>query len=205
MKRILILYAHPAPHKSLSNRHLIGAAEGIDGVTVRHLYELYPDFLIDVRKEQELLEQHDMVVFQHPFYWYSSPSIVKEWQDLVLECGWAYGEGATALRGKRWMQAVTSGGGADVYCPTGRNCHTVRDFLLPFERTAMLCGMSFYPPFVVHGTGSLKSKEDVAPHAQTYRKLLEALRDDALDIDQLEGLAYINSVPLESLTSHIAP
>jgi glutathione-regulated potassium-efflux system ancillary protein KefG len=169
------------------------------------LYEIYPDFLIDVRAEQELLEQHDVIVLQHPFYWYSSPAIVKEWLDLVLEPGWAYGEGGTALHGKCLIQAVTCGGGIDAYCSAGRNRHTVRDFLLPFEQSAALCGMAYLPPFVVHAAGAMKTATDVETHLQSYRQLLQLLRDDALDHDKLEGMAWINSGSYESLTHHGAP
>jgi glutathione-regulated potassium-efflux system ancillary protein KefG len=205
MNRVLILFAHPAPHKSLVNRHLVAAAEEIEGITVRHLYEIYPDFLIDVRAEQKLLEQHDVIILQHPFYWYSSPAIVKEWLDLVLEPGWAYGEGGTALQGKRLLQAVTCGGGVDAYCSTGRNCHSVRDFLLPFEQSAALCGMTYLPPFVVHGAVALKTAADLEPHLRSYQKLLQLLREDALDMDKLADLSWINAGPYESLTRHGLP
>jgi glutathione-regulated potassium-efflux system ancillary protein KefG len=36
--------------------------------------EKYPDFDIDVEKEQMLLVQHQYVIWQHPFFWYSGPS-----------------------------------------------------------------------------------------------------------------------------------
>jgi glutathione-regulated potassium-efflux system ancillary protein KefF len=55
-RRILLLHFHPAPHKSRVNRRLVAEAERTDGVTVRHLYDIYPDFLIDVQGEQRLLE-----------------------------------------------------------------------------------------------------------------------------------------------------
>lgn len=192
MKRVLLLFAHPAPHKSQVNRHLAAAAERIEGVTVRHLYEIYPDFLIDVRAEQELLESHDVMVLQHPLYWYSAPSLIKEWLDLVLEYGWAYGDGGTALHGKLMLQAVTCGGGVDVYCDTGRNRHPVRDFLLPFEQSARLCGMTYLAPFVVHGTGDIKSAADVSPHAADYEAVLTALRDDTLDTAAAADLPWLN-------------
>ena len=96
MASVLVLYAHPAPHKSRINRRLATAAREVDGITFRDLYELYPDFVIDVEEEQKLLKEHDVIVWQHPFYWYSAPSLVKEYLDLVLTYGWAYGEGGTA-------------------------------------------------------------------------------------------------------------
>ena len=79
MPKVLVVFAHPAFQRSRVNRALLAAAKATEGVTVHDLYETYPDFLIDVRDEQKLLEEHDAVVIQHPFFWYSSPALVKEW------------------------------------------------------------------------------------------------------------------------------
>lgn len=89
----------------------------LEGVIVHDLYEAYPRFDIDVQYEQRLLEGRDVVIFQHPIYWYSTPSILKEWQDLVLEHGWAYGSEGKALHGKLWLHVVTTGGAEEAYCP----------------------------------------------------------------------------------------
>src|SRR6266545_285117 len=103
--KILILFAHPR----LSGSHVQRAVHDLPGVTFHDLYAAYPDFTIDVGHEQSLLLDHDLIVLQHPFYWYSAPAIIKEWLDLVLELGWAYGPGGTALRGKLMMNAITTG------------------------------------------------------------------------------------------------
>ena len=55
------------------------------------------NFFIDVHAEQKLLLDHDIIIWQHPFYWYSAPAIIKEWMDLVLEHGFAYGENGRSL------------------------------------------------------------------------------------------------------------
>ncbi len=86
---LLVLFAHPAFHKSRVNRVLTRFVKETEGVTFHDLYEAYPDFHIDVAREQALLVRHDVIVFHHPFFWYSTPAILKEWQDLVLEHGWA--------------------------------------------------------------------------------------------------------------------
>ena len=78
-KRVLIQFAHPALQKSRVNRRLIAAVSNLENVTVNDLYEEYPDFSVNVKREQDLLRSHDIVVFQHPFYWYSSPALLKEW------------------------------------------------------------------------------------------------------------------------------
>jgi len=92
MKKTLLLLAHLAFERSLANAALLSAVEDLEHVTVHDLYETYPNFLINVDREQKLLLEHDRIVIQHPSFWYSTPSIVKEWFDLVLEYGWAYGE-----------------------------------------------------------------------------------------------------------------
>ena len=117
--RILIVFAHPAIRRSRVNRRLVEAVRGLDGVTVNDLYEAYPELDIEVDREQRLLEKHDIVVLQHPFYWYSTPAILKEWQDLVLEHGWAYGRDGHALEGKLLLNAITTGGGEEAYCRAG--------------------------------------------------------------------------------------
>ncbi len=90
-KRVLILFAHPALQKSRVNRRLIAAVSNLENVTINDLYEEYPDFCVNVKREQDLLRSHDIIIFQHPFYWYSCPALLKEWEDLVLEYGFAYG------------------------------------------------------------------------------------------------------------------
>ncbi len=193
-RRILVLYAHPATQKSRVNKVLAARIRAIEGVTFHDLYGHYPEFDIDVQKEQALLNSHDVIVFQHPFFWYSTPAILKEWQDLVLEHGWAYGRDGTALRGKLFLSVVTAGGGQAAYEPTGYNARTVRDFLAPIEGTAKLCGMTFLAPFVAHGTHAMKS-DHIEKHAHEYRDLLLALRDDRLDIEAASArdLRFLNS------------
>lgn len=192
MSRVLILFAHPALERSRVNIELVRAVSSLPGVTFHDLYEAYPDFHVDVRHEQQLLEAHDVLVVQHPIFWYSTPALIKQWEDLVLTHGWAYGTGGTALRGKRWLSAVTTGGRESAYQSEGRNRFTVRQLLAPLEQTARLCGMEFLPPFVVHGTHRLEAAH-IAGAARDYRALVEALRDDRLDGDALHHLDKLNA------------
>jgi glutathione-regulated potassium-efflux system ancillary protein KefG len=183
-KRVLILFAHPTYRKSRVNRGLVWAVQNLDGVTFHDLYEAYPEFDIDVQAEQALLLDHDIVVFHHPFFWYSTPAILKEWQDLVLEHGWAYGSEGNALQGKMLFNAMTTGGSEDAYRRKGHNRFTIRELLAPIEQTANLCGMVFLPPFVVHGTHSVAGAE-IREHAEDYRRLVEAFRDGRINFKAL--------------------
>jgi glutathione-regulated potassium-efflux system ancillary protein KefG len=180
-RSVLILFAHPVLEKSRVNRRLVEAVRSLPGVTFHDLYERYPDFDIEVSLEQRLLEEHDVIVMMHPFYWYSTPALIKEWQDLVLEHGWAYGRGGTALQDKLLLTVTTAGGSEEAYCRTGHNRYTIRELLIPIERTAVLCGMRYLAPFVVYGTHSLDDT-GIAEHAAALRRLIEALRDDRLDL-----------------------
>jgi glutathione-regulated potassium-efflux system ancillary protein KefG len=187
MRRVLVLFAHPVLERSRVNRRLVSAIRDVENVTIHDLYSAYPTSNINVPREQELLLAHDVIVFQHPFYWYSVPAILKEWQDLVLEHGWAYGAGGTKLKGKITLNAVTTGGPATAYSKTGYNRFTVRELLAPWEQTAHLCGMRYLAPFAVHAALRIASDDDVAQRREDYRRLIVALRDDRLDLDRAAG------------------
>jgi glutathione-regulated potassium-efflux system ancillary protein KefG len=191
MKPILIVFAHPALEKSRINRRLLGAVSTLPGVTLHDLYEAYPDFDVDVRREQELLTEHDIVVLQHPFFWYSVPPLLKQWIDLVLEHGWAYGSEGKALVGKKVLSAISTGGREAAYRHEGHNRFTMRELLAPVEQTFALCGMDYLPPFCVHGAHGM-TIEEVDGHAGDYRRVVEALRDETVDLEAAAGLPRLN-------------
>lgn len=196
MARVLILFAHPALEKSRVHRRLIAEAHAVGGITVNDLYELYPDFQIDVGREQELLLAHDTIVLQHPMYWYSTPAILKQWQDLVLEHGWAYGSRGKHLRGKTMMSLVTTGGAEAAYQHGGFNRYTVAELLTPIAQTARLCNMEYLPPYVIHGTHRMDDA-DIALAVQRYHRLLLALRDDRIDPALTHNAATLNTTLTE--------
>jgi len=197
MQRILILFAHPAFETSRVHRRLAAAVEGLPGTTFRDLYEAYPDFDVDVEREQALLVEHDLIVLQHPVFWYSVPPLLKQWFDLVLQHGWAYGSEGTALAGKRVLCALSTGGRKEAYRHGGHNRFTLRELLAPIEQTFVLCGMEYLPPFVVHGAHGMKAPE-IERHARAYRKLLEALSAGRLDLAAARHLPQIEA-PVDDL------
>jgi glutathione-regulated potassium-efflux system ancillary protein KefG len=203
--QVLILFAHPALEKSRINHSLIRAVRGLENVYIHDLYETYPNFNINVKAEQDLLLAHDVIVFHHPFYWYSSPAILKEWQDLVLEHGFAYGHQGTALQGKKVLSAITTGGGEKAYCAQGYNRFTVRELLVPFEQTAMLCGMEYLPPFVVHGTHGLQEQHQIDRYAEDYCMVITALRDGAIAWETLSQVKLMHHNLGQVLQSPIVP
>ena len=179
---VIVLYAHPAPQRAPLMRALAGAANRLPGVLVRDLYELYPDFDVDGATERALLQHARLAVFLHPIRWYGMPSLMKEWMDVVLLPGWAYGrhghgddaDGADggALHGKGYWLVTTTGSGPDAYRPGGLHGRPFADFLPPFEQAAALCGMDWIEPFVMHGAAGITDAAIDAHVAEFQRRLL---------------------------------
>jgi glutathione-regulated potassium-efflux system ancillary protein KefG len=193
MARVLIIFAHPALEKSRLNRRLIRDLPELPHLTFHDLYEHYPTFDVDVAREQALLAAHDLIVLQHPFFWYSTPALIKQWEDLVLEHGWAYGSKGTALRGKRMLNVITTGGGATAYRHDGYNRFTVREFLAPLEQTARLCGMQYLPPYLIQGTHRFKTV-DIEREATRYHRTIALLHDDRVEIGDADNVNTLNEL-----------
>jgi glutathione-regulated potassium-efflux system ancillary protein KefG len=204
MPEILVVFAHPALEKSRVHRRLLRSIPDLPGLTLNDLYEHYPDYDVDIRREQLLLRAHELIVFQHPFYWYSVPPLLKQWQDLVLEHGWAYGSRGTALRGKRTLHVISTGGTAAAYQHRGYNHFTMRELLAPLEQTARLCGMEFLPPFVIHGTHRLNAA-DLDEAADEYRRFLVGMHDGTLRLDPDAMYANLPSVPEDHRSGEVRP
>jgi len=172
--KVLIVFAHPAFESSRINRALYESVKDLPDVTWHDLYDTYPQQMINVQHEQALLVQADVLILQHPLYWYSCPALMKNWLDSVLTLGWAYGEGGTALRGKAFLQAVSSGGPEAVYQRGGYNNFTLAELLRPFEQTADLCDMTYHQPFMTQGVRNL-TDEILTEQVARYREWINAI------------------------------
>ena len=183
MANLIVYYAHPGDRFSHANKAMFAEAINVSSISIVDLYAEYPRFNIDIDREQHRLLDHDVILFQFPMFWYSTPSLLKEWQDLVLEHGFAYGVGGDKLKGKRMMLAVTAAGDRAAYSEQGYQHYPIRTFLTPLERTAELCHMEFVAPYVLYG--SLRAPEDgrLSSHVKGFRKVLEAIRDDRYDFN----------------------
>jgi glutathione-regulated potassium-efflux system ancillary protein KefG len=173
-RKTLVVLAHPRLSESRVNAALANGLHGAEGLTVNDLYARYPDFRVDVPREQRLLLDHDTVVLQFPIYWYSMPALLKEWMDAVLTRGWAYGPGSTALHGKTLRIAVSTGSVAEAYRPDGTHRHTMAEMLRPMEAWANPTGMTLAETLVVHGAGRGLDDDALALHAKRYREALTA-------------------------------
>jgi glutathione-regulated potassium-efflux system ancillary protein KefF len=168
---ICVIHAHPYPSRSRSNRALADALREWPSLDFRALYELYPDFDIDVAAEQAALERAQLIVWMHPVFWYSVPALLKHWIDKVLAYGWAYGEGGTALQGKHCLWVPTTGGDDRDFTESGIHAHPFSSYAPSIEQTARFCGMTWEPPHVVHDAIAIDD-ERLARHVATLTDLL---------------------------------
>ncbi len=181
-KKILINLFHPNFERSRGNKALLEAVQDLPNVTIRNMYEEYPDFHINASSEQSILTAHDVIIFQHPLYWLSSPALLKQWQDTVLEKGFAFppGEGEK-LAGKIWQTVLTVGGPAEGYTKEGPFKADFEDILLPFRLTATYCSMKWNPVFAV---------TSVMPENDAW---MRAITEDELQAKTAEYRALLES------------
>ena len=119
-----------------------------------------------------MLLDADLIVFQYPLYWYSAPPLLKLWQDVVLEKGFAYASDGNALRGKDFMLTISTGGQAAAYQPGGYHSFYLEDLLRPFIAMANLCCLHYHKPFLIQGGHDLPLVA-IQKHAQEYKQLLQ--------------------------------
>ena len=172
---ILILLAHPYPHRSRACAALVDAVRDLPSIEVRSLYDLYPDFDIDRGAEQAALARAQLVVWLHPLFWYTVPALMKHWFDDVLVRGFAYGEGGGALGGREVLWAVTTGGDDTAFSAQGRHMRPFDDFVPVVEQVARYCGLHWLDPFVVKGAHEIS--DDVLREAgRAFRERLASWR-----------------------------
>lgn len=171
--RILVVYAHPEGHRSRVNRKLVDAARSLPDVHVQDLYENYPDFFIDAKRERALINQCELLVFLHPLRWYSMPALMKEWLDVVLEPNWASGKNLGCVLGKAYLLVITTASPADAFGPDGEHGRPLSEFLVPFQQIAARCGMRWTPPHVLHNA-KLADSATLDAHVEAFRGRLEA-------------------------------
>ena len=178
----LVLVFHPNISESRVNKALGAAAESLGGnITVRYMYDLYPDFNIDVATEQAALLGADRIVLQYPMYWLSCPPLLKKWLDDVLTFGWAYGSTGTALHGKELLLAVSVGGAGSAYGREGAHIYTIHEFLRPMQGTSRVIGTKYAVPFLSVGALEI-TDEAIARRAQDYAAVLQTPELPLLDI-----------------------
>lgn len=172
MVETLILLSHPDYARSRANRALADAAAALPGVEVVHLDGLYPDGRIDTEAEVARLIAATRVVLQFPIQWYSTPPLLKAWQDTVLTRMFYLNpktEG-DAIAGRALMVAASAGNTPAAYTAAGANLFPLPDLLKPLHATAHRCGLDWWEPFLLY---EAKAKDaDLAAAGRAYAERL---------------------------------
>jgi glutathione-regulated potassium-efflux system ancillary protein KefF len=200
MSKAILVYAHPYPDRSRANRVLFDAVRTLPDLDARAIYDLYPDFDIDVEREQAALAEADLLVWQHPIYWYTVPALLKLWWEKVLAHGWAYGVGGDALVGKRCLWVATTGGEDVSYEDDAMHAHPFTTYEPVVRQTARFCGMGWETPLILHGAHRV-SETELYTFAGRYRQTLV----DLLAAPSLPAEVMSQAIPEDRLGPSMAP
>lgn len=167
-----VILSHPNFEASTANRALTHAVRDLPNVGIAHLEALYPDGRIDTEAETQRLLGAERIVLQFPMYWYSTPPLMKKWQDDVLTpIFYLRPEIGARLAGKSIRIVTTTASEGDSYAAGGRNGFTVAQLLAPLRAMANRCGFVWQEPFLVHDMRA-PAPEALALQGGRYRALL---------------------------------
>lgn len=175
--KTLVIVVHPQIEKSVINKRWIDELNKYpEKYTVHELYQAYPDEKIDILKEQKLIESYDKIVFQFPFYWFSSPPLLKKWFDEVVLYGWAYGsKSGYKVEGKKISLAITAGIDEEGYSASGKYKYTMKELTTPFELTFDYIKADYKEPFVFYGMEQDASEAIIERSVPLYLEFIDGL------------------------------
>ena len=161
MTKTLVLLFHRDLSQSKANAALAAAAAELPGVEIVDMQAIYPtgiDMFRDGEREAARLLAAERIVLQFPVQWYSTPTLLKAWQDAVLTRMYyiAYEAEGRRLEGTPLMLAATAGNVSDAYRPGDRNMFPMIDLLAPLRATAHRCGLVWATPFIVYEADKLE-------------------------------------------------
>ncbi|WP_413511262.1 NAD(P)H-dependent oxidoreductase [Myroides odoratus] len=175
--KTLVIIAHPNLETSLTNKLWMEELQkDSENFHIHCLYTAYPDEKIDVEKEQALIEAYDKIIFQFPFYWFSSPPLVKKWLDEVLTYGWAYGStSGYKLQGKKIGLVISVGIDEIEYRVEGKYGYTLKELIAPFELTFNYVKANYIGFYAYYGIEQDTTVEWVAKSIPGYKKFIESI------------------------------
>lgn len=219
MSKVVVISGHPNLEESHTNTEILNHLESqLSDVDVRRLDQLYPDFQIDVEAEQRALIEAQIIVLQFPFYWYSTPALLKKWIDDVFTYDFAYGANGTKLKGKDFFLSFTVGGPQESYDPLSYNHFTIAQFIRPLQQTAYLAGLKYREPIYTHRMiyipGIYNTLEDVQGRAHEHALRLINNINELLDSEEEKIRRFVQDwfeefdrMPADSdfFVQHLAP
>jgi putative NADPH-quinone reductase len=176
MTETLLLLSHPEYAAPRANKKLAEAAASLPDVEVVHLDGLYADGEIDLDREVARLIAAQRIVLQFPVQWYSTPPLLKVWQDRLFTRMFyvnAETEGAQ-IAGRPLMVAATAGNKPSAYSASGVNLFPLQDLLHPLRATVHRCGLKWQEPFILYEGRSASDaalKQPAKGYAERVREL----------------------------------
>jgi putative NADPH-quinone reductase len=175
MSKTLMILAHPKIEGSIGNKIISNTIANLDNTEVRHLDKLYPDFKIDIKAEQEALLNADTIIFQYPLFWYSTPAILKEWIDQVIQYGFAFGKDSYNLADKKIIVSFTIGSPIKDY-----PAEIIQKITFAFQGLASYCKMNYVGEIFCNDINgySNEARENAIEAANNHaQKLLELINE----------------------------
>lgn len=175
--KTLIIVTHPDLQNSRANKRWIEELQKHpDKYRVHNLYQHYPDEKIDIKQEQQLIEAHDRIIFQFPFYWFNCPPLLKKWLDEVLTYGWAYGsKSGYKMQGKKVALGISVGIDEEEYREDGKYKYTMEQLTAPFELSFAYVKADYRPFFAWYGLEFHATQERIEESVQHYLSFIEAV------------------------------
>lgn len=177
--KTLVILSHPELDESSSQQFLLHSVPESSTITICHLEGTYPDGKIDVEAEQESLRKHDRIFFQFPFYWYSSPPLLKKWQDEVLTEHFAYGYRGDKLNGKEFGLILVIGVSEREYQAGGEEGFSISELTAPFRALAKKTRMQYMKPLSIFQFPYMQEEERMKVLIQ-YQQWLMLKNPDSL-------------------------
>ena len=141
-----VIIGHPNYKDSIANKTIVESLKKANGLQLRNLIELYPNYEIDINTEQKILINTDLLILQFPIYWASMPAILKLWIDEVFVNGFAFGS-FYKLKDKKILVSATLAGENN----KDSNDNVLNKILFPFKGLANFCKMEYLEPVILYG------------------------------------------------------
>ena len=140
MSKILFIIGHPdLSNDSVVTKEVVNILKSeFPQSTFSVLSELYKNFQIDVKAEQDKAKEADLIVFVYPIFWYGFPSLLERWVEVVFVHGFGHGSQGK-IKGKKLIAAFTTGAAESFYTHEGAFKYTVEEFFEP--KLKNLCGL----------------------------------------------------------------
>lgn len=178
MKTLVVVF-HPDIEESVINKRWVDELEKYpDRYTVHNLYKAYPDKVIDVEKEQKLIDTHEALVLQYPLYWFNCPPFLKQWLDDVFLYGWAYGSKGNQLKNKKVALAISAGIKEVDFDKEGEMKVSIEELIAPFRTTFLYTKSNFRGFHVLYDSHKAPEEDALENNVQEYIAFLEQFHQD---------------------------